>query len=63
MDNHKTKQVMKVEMFGRKVVVLHNETWYYEFRVAEVRKGKTYWVDEFDGFGEAAERAVTYLYD
>ena len=63
MDNHKTKQVMKVEMFGMKVVVLHNETWDYEFRVAEVRKGKTYWVDEFDSFGEAAEQAIAHLYD
>ena len=57
------KQVMKVEMYGKKLVVIQYPGKQYEFRVFSVNHlNERYHLDSFESFQEAAEFLIHSLY-
>ena len=57
------KQVMKIEMYDRTIVVYHTPGQRYEFKVYELKGMRNpYHLDSFESFQEASEFAIAYLY-
>ena len=59
----KQRQVMKIKIFGKTLVVLQRSCKHYEFMVCEMIDAKQKLnLEEFVSFQEAVDFAINYLY-
>ena len=63
MDNYKQKQVLSVEMYGRKLIIRHVPGAEYEYRVYDViSPAKVRHIESFESFQQALECVEYELY-